>query len=164
VPDPPTPEFRIRSSRAVGFVALAIGGAALALAVVWPPLRRPFWLVLFAIAILVGVWRILDRRVRLAISAEGIRYADWGRAVVPWEELSGYAWTSWRQNRYLQVIPRRPTQLVATFSPLGRLAHLFAGWIRMPRFAIAVTPLDIGEAALDAAISRHLPRSAPLPG
>lgn len=161
---PPTPDLEVRSSRAVGFVALAIGGLGLVLAVLWEPLRGPLPLAVFGVVILVGVWRVLDRRVRLSISPDGVRYADWGPALVPWEEFSGYGWTSWRQNPYLQLIPRRPSELVATFSWLGRFSHLAAGWIRMPRFAIAVTPLDLGEAALDAAVSRYLPRATPLPG
>jgi len=161
---PPRTELQVRSSRAVGFVALAIGGAGLVLAALWEPLRGPFPLAVFGVAMLVGVWRVLDRWVRFAISADGIRYGDWGSALVPWEEFSGYTWTSWRQNRYLQLIPRRPTELVATFSLTGRLGHHGAGWVRMPRFAIAVTPLDIGEAELEKAVGQHLPRSEPMPG
>jgi len=163
VQTPATVELEARSSRAVGLVLLAIGVLALGLATVWDPLRTPFRLSLVGIVGLLGAWRVLDRRVRLALSPQGIRYADWGPAVVPWEEFSGYVWTRWRQNPYLQLIPRRPSELVATFSPLGRLGHLGARWLRMPRFSIAVTPLGVSQAALDAAVARHLPRGTPIP-
>lgn len=161
---PPKTELQIRSSRAVGFAALAIGALGLVLAVLWEPLRGPLPLAVFGVAILVGVWRVLDRRVRLEISPDGIRYADWGAALVPWEEFSGYTWTSWRQNLYLQLNPRRPSEMVASFSWVGRLNHFAAGWTRMPRFAIAITPLDLGEVDLDEAVARYLPRSEPMPG
>jgi hypothetical protein len=163
VPESAPVELEARSSRAVGFVLLAVGGLALAVAAVWDPLRTPLRLSLVAIVGLLGAWRLLDRRVRLAITPDGIRYADWGPALVPWQEFSGYAWTRWRQNPYLQLIPRRPSELVATFSALGRLGHLGARWLRMPRFSIAVTPLDVSHAALDEAVSRHLPRGTPAP-
>lgn len=163
VPGPATIELAARSSRAVGLVLLAVGGLALALAALWDPLRTPFRLSLVGIVVLLGAWRLLDRRVRLAITPDGIRYADWGPAVVPWQEFSGYTWIRWRQNPYLQLQPRRPSELVATFSPLGRLGHLGARWLRMPPFTIAVTPLDLSQAALEKAVARHLPRGTPLP-
>lgn len=155
--------LEVRSSRAVGAVALGIGGLALGLAIVWEPLRTPFRLSLFGAAVLIGFWGLLDRRLRLSISAEGIRYADWGRRLVPWREFSAHAWTSWRRNPYLQLIPHRPSELARTFSPIGRFNHFAAGLMRMPLFAIAVTPLAVSEADLDKAVARHLPRAAPPP-
>ncbi len=159
----PVAELEARSSRAVGFVVLGVGGLGLALAAVLELFRGPFGLFVFTLAILIGVWRLLDRKVRLAVFSDGIRYADWGPALVPWHEFSGYAWTRWRQNPYLRLVPRRPSELAATFSPVGRLNDLGARLIRMPRFAIAVTPLDVSEAALEEAIARHLPPAAPAP-
>jgi len=153
--------IQVHNSRAVGLTALAIGGFGLVLAGVWEPIRSPYPLFAFTVVFFVGVWRILDRKVRLAISDEGIRYADWGPALVPWRELSGYPWKTWRRNPYLQLVPRRPSDLVARFSPVGRLNHWSARLIRMPCFAIAVTPLHVSEGDLEGAVARHLPPAGP---
>ena len=157
----PEPEFEVQSSRAVAVALFALGAIMLIGALLWRPLRTPRNLLLFATAIGIAVWRALDRRVRLAISADGIRYADWGGAVVPWHEFSGYRWKTWRQNPYLELVPRRPTELLATFSPVGRLNCWAARLVRMPAFAIAVTPLGVTTGDLEAAVARHLPRAGP---
>jgi hypothetical protein len=154
-------ELEVRSSRAVGLFALALGGLGLLAAAAWEPLRSPLHLFVFAALTAVGAWRGLDRRVRLRVSAEGIRYADWGPAVIPWHEFSGYAWRTWRGSPYLQLVPRRPSELVATFSPLGRLSHAAARLVRMPAVAIAVTPLHVSARELESAVAGHLPPVEP---
>jgi hypothetical protein len=150
-------KIEVRSSRTVGLIAFVIGGLGLALAAVWGPLRTPYPLFVFTIAVLVGAWRLLDRRVRLTVSDGGIRYADWGPTLIPWREFSGYAWTIWRNNPYLQLTPRRPSQLVERFSPLGKLNHHLGRIVGIPGFSIAVTPLEIPGSVLAAHIALFLP-------
>jgi len=159
--EPAAPDLEVPCSRRVGLLALALGATALSGGMAWEPLRSPFNLLLFATLALVGAWRALDRRVRLTTSADGIRYADWGHARIPWVEFSGYRWRRWRGNPYLQLVPRRPSELVAGFSAAGRLSHRTARLIRMPVFAIAVAPLQLSETELEGAVARYLPAAAP---
>ncbi len=148
--------INVYSSRAVAVLVLAIGVICLALAALWEPLRTPYALAVFVVAALVGAWMLFDPRVRLTISDEGIRYADWGPALVPWREFSGYVWTSWRHNPYLQLIPRRPSQLVERFSRVGRFNHHLGRLVGIPSFSIAVTPLEISERELTAHVAQYL--------
>lgn len=150
-------EFRFRKSRRVALVALGIGLAGLAAVLAVDLLRKPMVIFVVAVAILAGLAAWLDRRVKLALSEAGIRYSGWGPAVVPWDEFSGYRWTSWRGQPYLQLFPRRPTELVAGFSPVGRLNHACAGWLRMPRFSVAAAGLDAPVAVLNELVARRLP-------
>ena len=159
-PECAEPGIEARSSRELGYLAAGIGGLGLAGAAIWEPLRAFYPVLVFCVACAVGVWRILDRGVRLEVSDAGVRYADWGRIVVPWREFSGYRWCRWQGNPHLQLVPRRPSDLLAGFSFFGRLNCRAARLVRMPAFAIATTPLDVGEAELEEVVARHLPPSS----
>lgn len=148
---------RVRRSRGVALATLVVGLAGLAAALAVDFLRKPLVLIVMIVAILVGVTAWVDRRVKLVLSDAGIRYAGWGGAVVPWREFAGYRWTHWRGQPYLQLLPRRPTELVAGFSAMGKLNHSCAGWLRMPRFGIGASGLAVSETVLTELIARHLP-------
>lgn len=150
-------EIRIRRSRGVALAGLAVGLVALAAVLVVDFLRRPFVVGLVAVALLSALVALIDRRAKLTISEAGLRSAEWGRRIMPWEEFAGFRWTSWRGQPYVELFPRRPTELVAGFSPLGRFSHALAGWVGMPRFAIATRGLDISEQALAEILGRYLP-------
>ncbi len=149
-------EVQIRASRGLGVLALAVGllGAVL---VAIGFLRTPVFLLAVAALLFSGLGLLLDRRVKLAISDEGIRYARWGPAIVPWHEFSGFRRTSWRQQPHLELVPRRPTELVESFSAYGKLNHLSYRLARMPPFSIAVTQLAIHDGELAALLARYLP-------
>ena len=125
-----------------------------------PPLsvtsRRAYSILVFSTAFLVGAAGLLDRRARLALSPEGIRYLRWGRSVIPWQEFRGYRWTSWRGQPYLQLLPHRPAELTKRLSTLGRFEHFCARLLRAPLFAIAVVPLAASNDALEAGIGRFV--------
>lgn len=149
--------LEIRGRRRLFLLALAIGCAGLALAAASESFREPFTLFLVAVATLLGLAGLLDRRVKLTLSGAGIRYARWGPRTVSWHEFSGYRLVSWRRNRYLQLLPRRPSQLYHGFSWIGRLNDRCARLIGAPAFAIAVAPLEISEPELVDRAKRHLP-------
>lgn len=152
-------EVRIRGLRTVFLLVLGIGLGGLALAAAFEIFRAPFALFVFVLATLLGLVGVLDRRVKLAISADGIRYGRWGPNVIPWIEFSGYRTATWRRNAYLQLGVRRPTQILERFSRVGRLNHFCARLLRMPAFGIAVTPLDVTPGQLERYVSRYLHRS-----
>lgn len=150
-------EVRIRRSRGVALATLAVGSVGLAAVVAVGFLRRPFVVFLVTVAILVGLAALIDRRVKLSFSPAGIRYSGWGAAVIPWEEFAGFRWTRWRGQPYLQLFPRRPTELVAGFSPVGKVNDTFGGWLGMPRFGIASGGLEVSESTLTELAARYLP-------
>ncbi|MCP4203091.1 MAG: hypothetical protein GY769_14310 [bacterium] len=150
-------EARIRRSSRVAVVAVVAGAAGLAVTLLVDFVRTPITTVLCAVAILVGLFGMIDRRIKLRISAEGLRYEDWGPSTIPWQEFSGYRWATWRGQPYLQLLPRRPTELVAGFSRVGKLNYHSGQWLRIPAFSISANPLDITTARLEALAARNLP-------
>ncbi len=140
--------LEIRGKRRLFLLALAIGCAGLTLAAAFESFRAPFTLLLIVVVTLVGLTGVLDRRVKLTLSGAGIRYARWGPRIVPWGEFSGYRLVTWRRNRYLQLVPRRPSELLDSFSWIGRLNNHCARLIGAPAFSIAVNPLEISEPEL----------------
>ena len=150
-------EVRIRRSRAAALATLGIGLACLAALLAIDFLRTPFVVFVVMMAILVGLAALIDRRVKLSFSEAGIRYAGWGPAVVPWDEFAGFRWASWRGQPYLQLFPRRPTELIAGFSAVGKLNHYCAGLVRIPRFSIAANQLEVSDSMLAELMARYLP-------
>lgn len=149
-------EVQIRASRRLGAIALAVG--ALGLIVIAVDLvRTPVFLLAVGALFFSGLGLLLDRRVKLALSKAGIRYSRWGPSIVPWHEFSGYRWATWRQQPYLQLLPRRPTELVAGFSAYGKLNHFCYQVARMPPFSIAVAHLEINDGDLKGLVARYLP-------
>lgn len=148
--------MRIRGSRAVATLSLAIGCLGMALAAATQLFRAPYSMLAFATALLVGAAGLLDRRARLTLSPAGIRYLRWGRSVIPWQEFRGYRWASWRRQAYLQLLPHRPAELVQEFSILGRLEYFCTRLLGAPLFAIAVVPLAVTKDALEVGIGRFV--------
>ena len=150
-------EAQIRGSKGAGWVALAIGIGALAVVSAVDFLRTPVVVLPAIVATLSALALLLDRRVKLSLSPEGIRYSGWSRDRIPWEELSAYRLQRWRGQPYLQLVPRRPSELVGSFSPVGRLNHAAARLLRMPSFSIGISQLEVSESALAERIAVHLP-------
>ncbi|MDX1503677.1 MAG: hypothetical protein R3325_15065 [Thermoanaerobaculia bacterium] len=138
-------------------LTLGVGLGGLLLVALLDFLRTPLVVFAVSVATLVGLFAALDRRVKLAISDAGVRYCEWGRAEIPWHEFSGYRWSRWRSQPHLQLVPRRPTELLATFSAVGRLHHYAGRLAGMPPFALRPSRLAISDAALDELLAAHLP-------
>lgn len=151
-------EVQIRTSKTLALFALATGGLGLAVVLVFESVRRPLVLVVVLALLLSAVLLLLDRRVKLSLSEAGIRYSRWGPAVVPWHEFAGYRWARWRHQPHLQLLPRRPSELVAGFSAYGRLNHLCYRLLRMPQFSVAAAQLEVDDSRLEELVARYLPR------
>lgn len=149
--------IQVRALRSVYAFVLAVGLGGLALAAAFEDFRAPFMLFVFGTATLLGLVGVLDRRIKLELSAEGFRHARWGPNVIPRTEFSGFRATVWRNNVYLQLIPRHQSYVLERFSPLGRLNQRCARLVGQPTFSIAVTPLAVAEKHLVSALGRHLP-------
>ncbi|MFQ5773128.1 MAG: hypothetical protein ACE5GS_01280 [Kiloniellaceae bacterium] len=153
----PGAEFRARGLREVYLLCFVLGCGGLALAAVFEDFRTLFSIFLFVTVTLLGTVGLFDRRVKLSLSPDGIRYERWGRAVVPWHEFRAYRPVRWSRNPYLQLIPRQPARVLRHFSWLGKLNNRCARLIGQPPFSIAVTPLDIVDWQLEAVIRTYLP-------
>lgn len=149
--------LEIRGKRRLFLLVLTIGCAGLTLAAASESFRGTFTLFLVVVATLLGLTGSLDRRAKLTLSGAGIRYARWGPRIVPWGGFSGYWLVTWRRNRYLQLVPRRPSELLKSFSWIGRLNNRCACLIGAPAFSIAVNTLDFSEPELVDHAKRFLP-------
>ena len=150
-------EVQIRKARAVGVLALAFGVLGLGVVLVFESARRPLFIVVVLALVFSGVFPLVDRRVKLGFSEAGIRYSRWGPSVVPWHEFAGYRWAKWRHQPHLQLLPRRPSELVAGFSSYGKLNHFCYRLLRMPQFSIAATQLEVRDSRLEELVARYLP-------
>lgn len=150
-------EVQVRRSRRVSVLAAVVGVAGLAVTMMVDFVRTPFTMALCVVAILVGLFGAIDRRVKLGISDGGVYNAEWGPSVTPWLEFSGFRWKTWRGQPYLQLVPRRPSDLVVGFSRVGKINHRSQELLRIPRFSIAVNALDVTNDRLEELFARHLP-------
>ncbi len=150
-------EVQIRTSRRLGVFALGAGGIALAVILAVEFMRTPLLIVAVLALIFSAILLLVDRRVKLAFSDAGIRYSRWRPSAVPWHEFAGYRWVKWRHQPHLQLLPRRPSELVAGFSPYGKFNHFCYGLLRMPPFSIAATQLEVHDSQLEELVARYLP-------
>ena len=150
-------EVQIRTSRRLGVFALAAGGFGLAVTLAVEFMRTPLLIMAVLGLIFSAILLLVDRRVKLAFSEAGIRYSRWGPSVVPWREFAGYRWVKWRHQPHLQLLPRRPSELVAGFSLYGKLNRFCYRLLRMPSFSIAATQLEVRDSQLEELVARYLP-------
>lgn len=115
-----------------------------------------------AVGVLVGLWVLLDRRVKLRVDADGIRYVGWGDIHVQWAEIAAVETRSFRGTEQICVIPRYPSQLVERVPAWHRLT----GWITEKswscRFIISTASLEHGTPYLLEVLRRyHAVRAGP---
>ncbi len=142
----------------VGYLAVATGILGLALAVLWEGFRTPSGIVFVATAFGAGMWRVLDRRVRLEMSADGIRYRDWGLGTFSWMEFQGFRLTTWRGNLVVQLVPRDADAVLSRFSRYGRLNQRIGRLGGFPTFGIHVAPLTVTPRQAVAVTGHYLSR------
>ncbi len=150
-------EVQIRTSRRLGVFALAASGLGVALVLAVEFMRTPLLIGAVLALMFSAILLLVDRRVKLAFSDAGIRYSSWGPSVVPWHEFAGYRWVKWRHQPQLQLLPRRPSELVAGLSPYGKFNHFCYRLLRMPPFSIAALQLEIHDSRLAELVARYLP-------
>ena len=133
-------------------VAFIVGNGALVMfaGVYYPVL---FWLGVVLLPFF--GWRLLDRRVRLAIASDGISYRPWGEAIVPWSEIESVRFFEERAASYVDVRPRQPEVFAARLPALERLNGSVLAWAR-PRFAIDLASLDRDPEAVFALIAQRV--------
>ena len=151
------PSARVFARKVIG-LSYWFSLPALAVVLVFESMRRPLLIVVLLALVLSGVLLLVDRRVKLVLSEAGIRYSRWGPSFVPWSEFAGYRWARWRSQPHLQLSPRRPSDLVAGFSPYGKLNHFCYRLLRMPQFSVAASQLEVDDSQLEESVARFLPQ------
>jgi len=150
-------EVQIRTSRRLGVFSLAASGLGAAVILAVEFMRIPLLIVAVLALMFSAILLLVDRRVKLAFSDAGMRYSRWRPSVVPWHEFAGYRWVKWRHQPHLRLLPRRPSELVAGFSPYGKFNHFCYGLLRMPPFSIAASQLEVHDSRLEELVARYLP-------
>lgn len=100
-------------------------------------------------------WRLLDRRPRLTISAEGCVYRPWGEAIVPWSQFVSVRLFRERGACLADLKPRHPEEFAARLPLLERLNGSSLNSMR-PRFGIDLGPLDADPEVVVATIGRWI--------
>jgi hypothetical protein len=151
--------IQVRNSRAVFKIVLLIGILGLAISyAIWGS-RISALPIVSAVAAIVGLVGVLDRRIKLELGDAGIRYERWCSDVILWNEFSAFRHVSKGPNIHVQLVPVRPQDLLERFSLAGKLNQRLAGLTGAPAFSISVTGLDIEEKNLVDAISKYLAES-----
>ncbi len=154
-----TPVLELRNDRRLGWLTLAVAVPALAVGV-WTGSA----LALFAAvaALFVGLWNLLDRRVKLRVDEVGILYARWGETPVQWSEIAGFETKKLRGVEQVAIVPRDPELLLQRMTGPQRWASRLAalGW--SSRFVLSTSGLERGTAGLGELLRRiHAARTGP---
>ena len=146
------PVLESRLDRRLGLVASSICGAGLLLGL-W--LEHYLLIVIGSVGLAIGLWAVLDRRVKLRVDGIGIWYSEWGSSPVQWAEIAGLETRVLRGVEQICVVPRDPSVLLARMPPALR----WKGWITKKvwrcRFVISSTRLEHGTALLIAVLRRY---------
>ncbi len=153
------PVLELRNNRRLGWLTLGVSVPALALGL-WAGSAPALFA--GAVALFVGLWNLLDRRVKLRVDEVGILYARWGETPVQWSEIAGFETKKLRGVEQVAIVPRDPELLLQRMTAPQRLASRLAslGW--RSRFVLSTAGLERGTADLLALLrAYHAARTAP---
>ena len=107
------------------------------------------------IALLIGFWNFLDRRVKLRVDELGIRYSRWGNILLQWAEIEGIETRTFRGVEQVCVIPSNPSKVMERMPFLNRLMSWIAGKGWSSRFIISTAGMEHGTPVLLKKIQRY---------
>lgn len=133
-----------RTDWRLGLLTLGISIGALLL---WLWVSSPVLLVVGVFGLLVGVWAVLDRRIKLRVDEIGVWYARWG-TTVQWGEIEAIETRTLRGTEQVCVVPKSPERIIERMPPWCRLTSWLTerGW--SSRFVLSTTSLEQGTPAL----------------
>ncbi len=153
------PVLELRNNRRLGWLTLGVAAPALALGLV---AGRALALFAGAAALAVGLWNLVDRRIKLRVDEVGILYARWGHAPVQWSEIAAFETKRLRGVEQVAIVPHDPDLLLQRMSGPQRWASRLAalGW--STRFVLSTAGLERGTADLVALLrAYHAAGTAP---
>ena len=101
-----------------------------------------FLIVMAAIGLALGLWPLLDRRIKLRVDGLGIWYSDWGRTPVQWAEIAGIEIRELRVTEQICDLPHDPAVLLTRMPPGFRWKSWLTKKIWQCRFIISSTRLE----------------------
>jgi len=119
------------------------------------------WLQHFLITMLgsaglaVGLWSLLDRRVKLRVDGIGIWYSEWGASPVQWAEIAGVETRVFRGTEQICMLPREPDLLLARMPPGFRWKSWLVDRFWHCRFVISTARLEHGTPLLVEILRRY---------
>jgi hypothetical protein len=137
-------EIEIPSSLRTAFVfsVMSLGVAAFGVA-----LGSAKLIALGAAFFVGGVATAWDRRAKLGVSRYGLWYFRWGRTVFPWSDFHGWRLVRHGSATFLQLVPKRPEEIITRFSRWARFDKRFEAKFGQPPFSIPLAqfPPQINE-------------------
>ena len=115
------------------------------------------------LAACVGLYRFVDRRVRLRVGPGGIRYASWGRRAVPWSEIRDFRLMRHGMFWTLGILPWNEAEFARRLPWLARLRARLAQADGLLRYSIRLRSLDVAPGDLVACFERHVERRPSAP-
>lgn len=118
-----------------------------------PSLRGLLW-ILGVILVIAGL-SALDRRVKLYIGPDGIRYADWGPKIFPWDAFERFEVVYREKDRFIVPYFKEPDQVDGAGSSSFSIESLFRPEENLPPLCIRPAPLDVGEYDIISTLESH---------
>jgi len=100
------------------------------------------------IALLIGLWNLLDRGVKLRVDELGIRYSRWGNILLQWAEIEGIEIRTFRGVDQVCVRPSNPSKVLERMPFISRLMSWIAGKGWSSRFVISTAGMEHGTPVL----------------
>lgn len=128
-------------------LGLLTSGVSIGALLVWLWLGSWALLAVGVLGLLVGLWALLDRRVKLRVDEVGIWYARWG-TTVQWGEIEAIGTRTLRGTEQVCVVPSSPERIVERMPTWCRVTSWLTerGW--SSRFVLSTTSLEIGTPML----------------
>ena len=146
------PVWESRLDRRLGLLAASICAAALLLGL-W--LEHDLLIVLGFLGLAIGLWALLDRRVKLRVDGIGIWYSEWGSSPVQWAEIAGLETRAFRGTEQICVLPHDPALLLTRMPPGFRWKSWLTKKVWRCRFVISTNRLEHGTPVLFEIIQRY---------
>jgi hypothetical protein len=107
------------------------------------------------IALLICLWNLLDRRVKLRIDELGIRYSRWGNILLQWAEIEAIETRAFRGIDQVCVIPSNPSKVLERMPFINRLMSWLAERVWSSRFVISTAGMEHGTPVLLKVIQKY---------
>lgn len=144
--------LELRNNRRLGVMTIMASLPAIAVGI-WSQDNIPLFF--GVVALLVGLWNLLDRRVKLRVDELGIRYARWGNILLQWAEIQAVETRTFRGVEHICIIPAYPSRVLDRMPLINWLMSWMGalGW--KSRFIISTAGMEQGTEALLKVIQKY---------
>jgi len=137
--------LELRNNRRLGILTVTFSIPAILIGL-WGQEIVP--LTVGGIALLIGLWNLLDRRVKLRVDELGIRYSRWGNILLQWAEIEAIETRAFRGIDQVCIIPINPSNVLERMPFINRLMSWIAEKGLSSRFVISTAGMEHGTPVL----------------